>query len=67
MNMEWLKKFWDNHGERLVFVALTLILGAIIAKVFPDLKDKVSGVCLMVLGLLFNKARSPKEPVKADE
>ena len=66
----WFQKFWEQHGERHIFMAesSTLAIGFIIAAImYEPLKDlKAPGMTILIGNamLLYNKIRSPKDEVK---
>ena len=57
---EWFFRFWDNHGERMVFMVLATGFG--IAFYFaPDLQKEGQTILIMIAGILVNKVRGPME------
>ena len=71
--LEWLKGFWNNHGERLVFAALAVImaLGFLVVGLQNEaLKEFVGAGTTILIGvamLFFNKTRSETKPPKLQE
>ena len=61
--MEWFKKFWDNHGERLIFMGLATVFGVAFL-LWSDLAGEGKTILVMVAGILVNKMRGPMEPPK---
>lgn len=61
--MEWFNRFWDNHGERIVFMALATAFG--VGFLFWEaLEGEGKTILVMVAGILVNKVRGPMEPPK---
>lgn len=53
---EWINKFWDEHGTRIIFGGMALII-ALFMYYIMDLKPQAE-VIIIGLGMLcFNKAR----------
>lgn len=63
--MKWLNRFWDEHGNRLVFMTLAAT-GATALYHLVDMKPEAQTVWLGLVMLLYNKCRSvvtkKKEP-----
>lgn len=53
----WLKTFWKNHGERLVFMLFT-VLFALFFWYLIDMKPEAKTLFIGVAMLCYNKARS---------
>jgi len=65
--MQWLSKFWNDHGVRLVFMAITTAFG-IGFWYLTDMTGEAKTLLIAVATLALNKARStPKEETKEEE
>lgn len=64
---KWFKKFWRDHGERLSFLLLATIFATIMYMLIPATRQQIVAVYFMLLGLLVNKARSPKDQPPVDD
>lgn len=53
--MEWFKKFWNSHGERLTFATLALTIATVMY--FIELKAEANTIIIGMAMLFFNKAR----------
>jgi len=59
---KWIARFWDDHGDRLVFLFLATLFG-IGFFVFTEMQGEGKTLLIAVATLCLNKARStPKEP-----
>ena len=59
----WWAKFFTEHGERLIFALLALIMAGIYAmlnKLFPAMPGEVKAIIIGIAMLFYNKVRSPK-------
>lgn len=59
----WFKRFWDTHGDRLIFMGISTIFGICIFYLGHRLGDQKLagqgiGIIVVVGGLALNKARS---------
>jgi len=61
--MEWLKRFWDTHGDRLVFLAIATAFG-IGFYCFTDMSGEGKTILIAVATLSLNKARGAPAPPK---
>ena len=64
--MEWIVKFWNTHGERLIFATLALSLAAVMR--YITLEAESNTIIIGIAMLFFNKTRgtnggSKNEPV----
>jgi len=55
--MEWIKKFWGSHGERLVFLTLANALAVVLFYFKLVTAEEVKVVFIGSMMLLYNKAR----------
>lgn len=55
--MDWLKKFWGKHGERLVFLSIAVIM-AVAFWFMPDMRESGKVILIGAAMLCYNKARS---------
>lgn len=53
--MEWFNKFWNTHGERLVFAAFALSIAAVLYLL--EMKAEAKTIIIGMGMLFFNKAR----------
>ena len=71
--LTWLQRFWDNHGERLIFAVLAIIMATVFLIVGLQneaLKEFVGAGTTILIGvamLFFNKTRSETKPPKPQE
>ena len=56
----WFTDFWNQHGERLAFMTMALSLCAVFW-FLEDLRGDAKTGLIMILGILLNKIRSPRE------
>ena len=63
--MEWINKFWGNHGERLVFAGLALLLAG--AMYGLKLEAEAKTILIGMAMLFFNKARGTNGKGETDE
>jgi hypothetical protein len=59
---EWLKNFWNKHGDRLIFAGFALSLQGIM-RLF-DLEKEANTILIGIAMLFFNKARGNGTPTK---
>lgn len=52
---EWATKFWNTHGERLIFAALALGLAAVLYNI--DMQAEAKTILVGIAMLFFNKVR----------
>ena len=52
---QWALKFWNNHGERLIFLALANCFAALLYLI--DLKEAAVTIFTGSAMLLYNKSR----------
>ena len=68
--MQWLSKFWNGHGERIVFMGIATAFG-VGFWFLTDMTGEAKTLLIAVATLALNKARStPKDgepPAKVDE
>ena len=57
MVKDWINKFINNHGERLVFSVLALSLSAVMWGL--GLKEQAQTILIGIAMLFFNKSRGP--------
>ena len=57
--MVWLKKFWDRHGDRLVFATLAILVA--VAMWMLGMAAEAKTIIIGVGMLFFNKARTGTE------
>ena len=68
--LTWMQRFWDNHGERLIFAALAITMATVFLIVGLQndaLKEFVGAGTTILIGvamLFFNKTRSVEPPRK---
>ena len=55
--MKWLNRFWDDHGDRLVFMAITTVFG-VGFYMLDDMQGEAKVLLIAVATLALNKARS---------
>ena len=55
MKENWFKRFWDAHGDRLIFASLALGVSYVLYNI--DLKAEAKTILIGIGMLLFNKAR----------
>jgi hypothetical protein len=55
---EWAISFWNEHGSRLIFMAIVMLIGWLFFQFAWEEEAKVLWVAVGTLAL--NKARSPK-------
>ena len=66
--MKWGERFWDNHGERLTFAAMAVIMACfflIVGMKNEELKEFIGAGTTILIGvamLFFNKTRSETKP-----
>jgi hypothetical protein len=53
--------FLVEHGERLAFIMLATIFATCMYKWMPQTREQIVAIYFILLGLLINKARSPKD------
>ena len=53
--MEWCNKFWSNHGERLTFAILALLLSGVMYTL--KLEKEANTIIIGIAMLFFNKSR----------
>ena len=53
--MEWIKAFWDKHGDRLTFAGFALSLSGVM-RMF-DLEKEANTILIGIAMLFFNKSR----------
>ena len=62
--LTWLQRFWDNHGERLIFAAMAATMACgflIVGMKIEELKEFTGAGTTILIGvamLFFNKTRS---------
>ena len=54
---EWFNKFWNNHGERIIFMIIATIFGMAFYYFVPDMKGEAKTILVGIAMLCFNKAR----------
>lgn len=60
--MEWFSKFWNSHGERVVFAGAALFMAGVYG-FLPEMPGEAKTVYIGVMMLCFNKARgNGKQP-----
>jgi len=58
----WGVRFWEDHGDRLIFMAAAFVIAIALRILVPDLKGESNAVIVGVMMLLYNKSRStPKQ------
>jgi len=62
--MEWTTKFWNQHGQRLVFAALALVLATVLY--FLKMEAEAKTILIGMAMLFFNKARGTNGETKVD-
>jgi len=55
----WLTKFWAEHGERLIYMGIATIMGAVFYW-YTDMTGEGKTLLIAVGTLCLNKARGPK-------
>ena len=55
--MKWITRFWEDHGDRIVFMAIAAAFGIFFYK-FTDMKGEGTTLLIAVATLALNKARS---------
>lgn len=63
----WFKRFWDYHGDRIIFVGLSLAIAAFLFRFVPDMKEESKTVVIGIMMLLYNYARSNNEKEKQED
>ena len=63
--MEWVNKFWKNHGTRLAFAGLALAIA--VAMRFLELQAESNTIIIGLAMLFFNKARGTNGKGETDE
>jgi len=53
--MKWTTEFWNQHGQRLVFAALALVLATVLY--FLKMEAEAKTILIGMAMLFFNKAR----------
>lgn len=56
--MEWFKKFWEAHGERLTFLIIANVFSGILVYFSLISTDEAKVIFIGTITLCFNKARS---------
>lgn len=58
---EWWGNFWEQHGERTVFMttAIAISVSFMVSEV-KELQTAGQTTLVMILGIVVNKIRSPK-------
>ena len=65
---QWSIEFWENHGERLIFMGgATLFSVAFMLTKIQKLSDAGEVILIGVAMLLYNKARSKPNGAQPDE
>ncbi len=54
-------RFLAEHGERLTFILLATLFATCMYYWIPTTREQVVAIYFLILGLLINKARSPKD------
>ena len=62
--MKWLNRFWDDHGDRLVFMAITTVFG-VGFYMLDDMQGEAKVLLIAVATLALNKARSKQNEVES--
>jgi hypothetical protein len=65
----WTQKFWNKHGDRLIFATLAAIFGIVFMWKL-NLKAEGKTILIGIAMLLYNKSRSPdsdREPTEEVE
>lgn len=58
---KWCVRFWNEHGDRLIFIGLSGMFASFMYWLIPSTREQVVAIYFLLLGLLVNKARTPKE------
>lgn len=61
--MKWFERFWHDHGDRLVFMAIASAFG-VGFYVYTDMTGEAKTLLIAVATLALNKARSTPEEKK---
>lgn len=61
----WAKKFWKDHGDRMLFMLLALLFS--IGMYTLEWKEESKVIIIGLAMLCYNKARSPVEPAAPPE
>lgn len=59
--------FIRQHGERLFFIMFATVFATVMYAYIESTREQVVAVYFLLLGLIINKARSPKDEVSAQE
>ena len=54
----WSIRFWNDHGDRLVFMGIALLLALFLYYLMPDMKAEAKVILIGIAMLCYNKARS---------
>ena len=54
-------QFIRQHGERLFFILFATLFATVMYYFIPSTREQVVAVYFLLLGLIINKARSPKD------
>jgi len=63
--MEWIKKFWGTHGDRLTFATLALCLAGFM-HYYLNLDKEANTIIIGIAMLFFNKARGTSNGNKGE-
>jgi len=59
--MNWFKKFWEKHGDRIAFAGAATAFGVVFYYIMPDMKGEAKTILIGVAMLFFNKARGGEQ------
>ena len=66
--MKWLKKFWDGHGERLIFGGIAFAFAVyFLGQTMPQLKGAGMTILIGLAMTAFNKARGGSSASGSDK
>lgn len=55
--MEWFKRFWQDHGDRIIFLGSAFVIAIVLYFASEDMQGEAKAVIVGVMMLLYNKAR----------
>jgi hypothetical protein len=63
---EWAKRFWNEHGDRIVFLSLAFSISLFLWWLLKELRGQLEGVMIAIPFFCLNKARGVKSETPLD-
>ena len=65
---QWSKRFWYEHGDRLVYVGLAFVMCLFFTyNTEIPMKEQAKNILLIIVGILINKIRTPEQPKNKED